>query len=88
MKLKDLNISRVQIKQALSVQANCTLTIKNEVHFIVQVLSDEGVGVFNIYFSPKGKCRFVCSEQRKEQKQLALKFAMKLVNDINMGVAA
>lgn len=84
MNLKDLNLSKEQIEQALSAQTDYNLTINSEAHYIIQVSSDESIGILSIYFSPKGKCRFVCAGD----KPAALKFAMKLVNKINMGVAA
>ena len=85
MNLKDLNLSKDSIKQALSAQTDYTLTIKSEAHYVVQVLSDEGMGILNIYFKNNKKVSFLC---QGEKTATAQKFAMKLVNDINMGVAA
>lgn len=85
MNLKDLNLSKHQIEQALSAQTDYILTVKSEAHYIVQVLSEEGNGILNIYFKTNKKVSFLC---QGESSATALKFAMKLVNDISMGVAA
>lgn len=86
MDLKDLNISRSNVENALAQQINYILTKKSNDLYQVQVLTEEGQGLLNIYFKKNDKISFLGQGKNPD---IATQFALSLIESIRVnGVAA
>lgn len=86
MDLKDLNLSRNDVEHALAQQKDYILTKKSNDLYQVQVLTEDGQGLLNIYFKKNNKVSFLGQGKNPD---IATQFALEMIETIRVtGVAA
>lgn len=81
MDLKDLNLSRSNVEHALSQQKDYILTKKNNDLYQVQVLTEDGQGLLNIYFKKNNKVSFLGQGKNPD---IATQFALAMIETIRV----
>jgi hypothetical protein len=81
MDLKDLNLSRSDVEHALAQQKDYILTKKSNDLHQVQVLTEDGQGLLNIYFKKNNKVSFLGQGKNPD---IATQFALAMIETIRV----
>ncbi|MGJ7553355.1 hypothetical protein ACSFBI_05130 [Variovorax sp. RB3P1] len=81
MDLKDLNLSRSDVEHALAQQKDYILTKKSNDLYQVQVLTEYGQGLLNIYFKKNNKVSFLGQGKNPD---FATQFALAMIETIRV----
>ena len=81
MDLKDLNLSRSDVEHALSQHRDYILTKKSNDLYQVQVVSEDGQGLLNIFFKKNNKISFL---GQGKNPTIAIQFAKDIIDSIRV----
>lgn len=81
MDLKDLNLSRSDVEHALAQQRDYILTKKSNDLYQVQLLTEDGQGLLNIYFKKNNKVSFLGQGKNPD---IATQFALAMIETIRV----